>query len=54
MHIYYYVLHVINLVVMSTIYMVTFFRKEQKIARPSPISITLITDSQIWYVGVGL
>ena len=57
---YYYVICVTNLVATSTIatvHMVTFVNKLKKSEEkgiPSPISTTLITDRQIWYICVGL
>ena len=57
MDIYYYVLRVTNLVAMATMYIINVVNKLQKVKKkdlPSPISTTLITDRQIWYVCVGL
>ena len=58
---YYYVLHVDNLVamaIMATMYMIPFVNKlqkgENKRDTPSPIPTILITDRQMWYVCIGL
>ena len=59
-HVYYCILHVTNLVIMATIYIVILLLKykymKKKKDTPSPMSIILIADRHIWYwyIWVGL
>ena len=55
MDIYYYILHVTNLVAMDMLNFVNKLEKNvQKKYTPSPISTMLITDRHICYVCVGV
>ena len=54
MAMYYYVLHMTNLVAVATMYIVNFVNKlpKKKKHTHAPISMVLITESTVWYVVV--